>query len=31
MTVLLEWRDIVRGFGGAAPVLNGVTLTVKRE
>ena len=31
MTVLLEWRDIVRGFGGAAPVLNGVTLSVKRE
>ena len=31
MTGLLELRDIVRGFGGAAPVLNGVTLSVKRE
>lgn len=31
MSVLLELRDIVRGFGGAAPVLNGVSLSVKRE
>ncbi len=31
MTELLVWRDVVRGFGGAAPVLNGVTLSVQRE
>ena len=31
MSAVLELRDIVRGFGGGAPILNGVTLTVKSE
>ena len=31
MTELLGLRDVVRGFGGGTPVLNGVTLSVQRE
>ncbi len=31
MSELLALRDVVRGFGGGAPVLNGITLSVHRE
>lgn len=31
MTELLELRDVVRGFGGPTPVLNGMTFSVHRE
>ncbi len=31
MTTLLEIRGVVRSFGGRAPVLNGVDLTIQRE